>query len=74
MCDIQDAIFTIRSKMAHRSSKQCPECKSYSIVSDSCSGGNVIMEYFHCEVCKSKWINQYELSGQFMILTPGVTV
>ncbi len=70
MCDMQDAILVIRNQMMNTSSRQCPECKSYSIVSDSRSGGKVVMEYLHCEMCKAKWINQYEFSGQFMILMP----
>lgn len=74
MCDIQDAILVIRNRMMNTSSRQCPECKSYSIVSDSRSGGKVVMEYLHCEVCKSKWINQYEFSGQFRIFMPENTV
>jgi len=68
MCDFQSALFIIRNAMVGKSSRQCPQCKAYSIVSDSHSGSNVIMEYFHCEVCKSKWINQYDLTGQFMLL------
>ena len=74
MCDIQDAILTIRNRMMNTSSRQCPQCKSYSIVSDNRGGGKVVMEYLHCEVCKSTWINQYEFSGQFMIFMPENTV
>jgi formate dehydrogenase maturation protein FdhE len=68
--DMQAAVNVIRNGMMDRSSRQCPKCKSYSIVSDSRSGGKVIMEYLHCDVCNAKWINQYEFSGQFMILMP----
>jgi predicted Zn-ribbon and HTH transcriptional regulator len=70
MCDIQKAIVTIRNVMMDKSSRQCPKCKSYSIVSDNRGGGKVVMEYLHCDVCKSRWINQYEFSGQFMMLMP----
>jgi predicted Zn-ribbon and HTH transcriptional regulator len=72
--DIQNAIFVIRNVMMNKSSRQCPNCNSYSIVSDNRSGGNVIMDYLHCDDCKAKWINQYEFSGQFMILMPESTV
>lgn len=70
MSDIRGAIQTIRNKMMNTSSRKCPNCKSYSIVSENRTGGNVVMEYYRCEECKSKWINQYDLTGQFMILMP----
>jgi hypothetical protein len=74
MCDFQSALFAIRNAMVGKSSRQCPNCNSYSIISDNRTGGKVVMEYYHCEVCKSKWINQYDLTGQFMILMPENTV
>jgi len=70
MYDVQNSIMSIRNALIDKSTKQCPKCNSPSIVSDGRTDGKMIMEYFHCEDCNAKWINQYEFSGQFMILMP----
>ena len=65
-CDDQ----SVRNALMKVSLKQCPKCNSSNIVPDKHSEGKVIWDYFHCEACNAKWINQYEFSGQFMILMP----
>jgi hypothetical protein len=65
-CDNQ----SLKNILMKKSITQCPDCNSSNIICDKHSVGKMIWDYFHCGDCNAKWINQFEFSGQFMIIMP----